>query len=540
MNNKRAQMLKTPQFQKLQKAELKLWFFAFMGLCLCFSPLLFNFIWGNHDWMPLISDNPLKGGLIEGRYSQYILLNLLLMGKILPILNILIGFLLYSLALLLLCTRFFKFSIHKLSIPFLIAVATLPYITEITYFQFIVFSQLSWPLIITFSLLAAQKSLSSPHYIAYTLLSAILLSLALGGYPACINMYVTAGMLWLIKQTKNSSSLKKLLFTALPYATSIILAFISLYFIYNWLQNHHLMMKLYNNQAASPYDLLSKLIPSMGISIKSLLQPFPFLSLALKFIIFTIFVLLIITEMPSYKKYQKLTFGGMLCILLLCLKFSSWLVNENPKDYLSINDPAKYMIRADFYAIPCLMLYALNTIATHKQKLLHNISYILASCLIFININNNITYCKTSLLGFKAETLLQERINNRIQEDKRYLRNNYYTIVQTGDLPLRHRYYLKNPLEKYGYYTLNAAYSRFWVPAEYYNFFEPTAFVKSGGPIHPNDINTPIIDFVKYEVKLWPALNAIYLDDKYAIIVLSPTGKNSLKKQFQQIEGSLQ
>lgn len=65
---------------------------AFGLLCLCFSPLLVNFIWGNHDWLPLIHGNPLLSGLIEGRFSQYILLNLLLDGKILPVLNILLGF----------------------------------------------------------------------------------------------------------------------------------------------------------------------------------------------------------------------------------------------------------------------------------------------------------------------------------------------------------------------------------------------------------------------------------------------------------------
>ena len=79
---------------------------AFSLLCLCFSPLLVNFIWGNHDWLPLIHGNPLLSGLIEGRFSQYILLNLLLGGKILPVLNILLGFIFYTAALFLLYRRF--------------------------------------------------------------------------------------------------------------------------------------------------------------------------------------------------------------------------------------------------------------------------------------------------------------------------------------------------------------------------------------------------------------------------------------------------
>jgi len=525
-------------FFKLTKAELKLWFSAFVALCLCFIPFFFNFIWGNHDWMPLISDNPLYGGLIEGRYSQYILLNLLLMGKILPILNILLGFLLYTLALTLLNTRFFKFSNHKLSVLFLIAAATLPYMTEILYFQFIVFSQLSWTLVITLSLLAAQKSLSSPHFIIYMLLSAILLGLTVGGYPASINLFTTAGILWIIKEAKQDLSLKKFLHICLPYVISIIIALSSLYFVYNWLQNHHLMMKLYNTQAASLNTLLPKIFPTISISIKSIIQPLPFLGLSLKLIIVLIFALFIKKSLSAYIKYQKIVCLGLLCLLLVALKFSTWLINENPEEFFSINDPAGFMIRADFYAIPCFILFALNTICINAPKLTKNLTYILALFLIFTNLNNNLSFTKTSLLGFKAETLLQNRINQRIQENSSYNPDLYYTIVQTGDLPLRERYYKKQPLEKYGYYTLKTAYSRFWIPAEYYNFYEPIDFVQGGGAVPPKDITPEMIDFVKYKVSRWPSPNAIYLDNKYGIVVLTPQGKNMLTKQFQQIESS--
>lgn len=523
-------------FFQLSKAELKLWFFAFIALCTCFIPLFFNFIWGNHDWMPLISDNSLAGGLIEGRYSQYVLLNLLLMGKILPILNILFGFLLYTLALTLLSTRFFKFNHTKTSVLFLITVSTLPFITEILYFQFIVFSQLSWPLVIVLSLLAAQKSLSSPHFIIYTLLSSLLLSLALGGYPASINLFVTAGILWLIRETKTNLSPKQFLHLCLPYATSIVLALISLYFIYTWLQNHHLMMKLYNNQSASFYTLLLKIFPTISISIKSLVQPQPFLNLPLKLIVLLIFILCIKKDLTSYVKYKKILYLGLLSALLLALKFSTWLINEDSKEFFAINDPAGYMVRTDFYAIPCLVLYALNTIFTNNHKLTRNLTYILTVCLIFININSNFSFTKTSLLGFKAEALLQERINQRIQENPAFNPNIYYTIVQTGNLSLRERYYKKHSLEKYGYYTLKAAYSRYWVPAEYYNFYEPVDFVKTGGSILPEDVTTQMTDFIRYKMSLWPSQDAIYLDNKYGIVILTQQGKNILSKQFHPTE----
>ena len=531
-------MQRISHFFKLTKAELKLWFSAFVALCLCFIPLFFNFIWGNHDWMPLISDNPLYGGLIEGRYSQYILLNLLLMGKILPILNILFGFLLYTLALTLLSTRFFKFSNHKLSVLFLIAATTLPYITEILYFQFIVFSQLSWTLVIVFSLLAAQKSLLSKHFILYMLLSAALLSLALGGYPASINLFTTAGILWIIKEAKQNITYKKFSSMCLPYAISIIIALSSLYFAYNWLQNNHLMMKLYNTQSAPLNTLLSKIFPTIGISLKSIIQPLPFLCLSLKLIIVLILVMFIKRTLEGYKNYQKLIGLCLLCLLFVALKFSTWLINENPKDFFSIHDPTGFMIRADFYAIPCLILFALNTIYTNAPRLTKNLIYILTLFLTFININNNLSFAKISLLGFKAEALLQDRINQRIQENPSYNPDLYYIIMQAGELPLRQRYYKKHPLEKYGYYTLETAYSRFWIPAEYYNFYEPVDFVQGGGAVSPKDITPELTDFVKYKISRWPSQNAIYLDNKYGIVVLTQQGKNIITNQFHQMQGS--
>ena len=74
----------------LKEPETKLWLTAFVLLSLTYLPLLVNFIWGNHDWQPLITDSGLSAGLIEGRFAQYIFLNTFLMGKILPILNILL------------------------------------------------------------------------------------------------------------------------------------------------------------------------------------------------------------------------------------------------------------------------------------------------------------------------------------------------------------------------------------------------------------------------------------------------------------------
>ena len=100
----------------LTPIELKLWFTSFFVLLLGFLPLIFNFIWGNHDWNPILRDNSLQGGFIEGRITQYAFLQLFLEGKILPIINTTLGFLIYSLAIVILATRFFEFQTSNIKL----------------------------------------------------------------------------------------------------------------------------------------------------------------------------------------------------------------------------------------------------------------------------------------------------------------------------------------------------------------------------------------------------------------------------------------
>ena len=152
-------MVKHQQNIDTTKSESYIWVTSFLILCLSFSPLTFNFIWGNHDWLPLIQDSRLTSGLIEGRFSQYLLLKLLLMGKILPILNLVIGFMLYSIALYCLSRYYFNYKTNKLpSALFISTAVSMPHITEIVYFHFITLSLLSWTLVIALSLIAMQKA----------------------------------------------------------------------------------------------------------------------------------------------------------------------------------------------------------------------------------------------------------------------------------------------------------------------------------------------------------------------------------------------
>lgn len=520
-------------YTKLKKTEQQLWLYTFIAQCFIFSPLLFHLIWGNHDWLPLLLDSKWSSGLIEGRFSQYILLCLLLMGKILPILNILLGLLLYALALTLLYTRFFNWPINKFTFFAVITAASLPYINEILYFQFIVFSQLSWPLFTVLALLCAKKA-SSQHFYMYTFLAYILLTVIIGGYPACINLFVTAGILELIK---NATTFKNWIKKSIPYGLSVLFAFATLYIIHKWLSSNHFMLNLYNNHTPNINELIAKIVPTTISALKSMLQIQPFFPLNFKLTTSALSLLYAICKIKQASNFnQKILTAVNLLILLLCLKFSAWLTTETPDNYFAHYDPAAFMVRTDFYAIPCLILYCLTELAQSSIKALKNISFALCCVLFSINIKSDLNFSKVHLFGFKSEALLQERINERIQENPHYNPQKLYTIVQAGELPARTHFYQKSPLEKYGYYMLQVPYTRHWIAFEYYNFYAPKNFVKEGTSINPEQITPQMIDFLSYKMGVWPSDKALYVDDNYAIIALTKQGKTTISEQFQSIK----
>ncbi|MBQ8750466.1 MAG: hypothetical protein IJZ30_02380 [Alphaproteobacteria bacterium] len=529
-------MLNIKSIKLLTKAELSLWFYSFIFLCLGFSPVILDFIWGNHDWLPILNGNALHSGLIEGRITQYIFLCLFLDGKILPIINTTLGFLVYTLSIVILNTRFFEFKTSQLkSTIIIISIATLSYINEIIYFQFIVFSQLFWPLIISLSLIFSKKATCS-HFAIFTLISTILLYLGIAGYPASANLFATGTILYLLHSYDNNNSFTKTLKKLIPFAISFIIAFICLYFSYQYLKSQNLMKDMYNNNISNPIQILLKLPNILLLSIKSLLQPQPFFSITYKIISF--FVILIYSITYLTKSQNKINFIVRLFFIILtflAIKFSAILTEELETSYFPKYDPIAFMVRTDFFAIPCFLMFSFFFIMQASYKILQNITIISSFLLFFINLNQNLDYSKTQILGFTSETNLLNRITNRIESFPKYKLYNYYTVVQTGDIPLRSRYYQSKPFEKYGYYNKDVALVRHWLPHEFYNFYTPVPFVLASSAINSDDLTPDMISFLATKVETWPSPNSIYVNDKYAIVALSEEGRRMLKEQFNSL-----
>ncbi len=520
-------------FTTLGKSEISGWLWSMGIICLCYAVLMFSFIWGNHDWQPVLNDARLSAGLVEGRFSQYLLLNLFLSGKILPVLNILFGISLYSLALVLLCTRFFFFILSTLADKlFLASVASLPYITEIIYFHFITFSLLGWTLVITLSLLAAKHA-AEKNYVQNTILSALLLFLAAGGYPASVSMYAVAVCLYIICRP----NIKKLI----PFTVSFVVALTPIPFIYNWLKHNGLMIPLYNSETETIANLVRKIPETLSYAIQSLYQPQPFFPLGFKILIIIILLLFIICLNKVYFKRHQLYISLLIIpALLLALKLPLWLSRQIADGYYTTRDPTAFMIRGDFYALPVLLLFSLFYLQKFGSQQLRNFLLALSATLLWFNLNLNLSFCKTMLLGFKAENLLLQRITGRIEQHPDYKPDNIYNITQTGEVYFRHKYYTPTTNEKYGFYTLHTPFGRYWTGSEHFNFYAPQNFADNAVPIAPEDITREMSDFIFSSTAVWPSAGAIYLDNKYCIIALTAEGKQPLIQQFDYLNGQIQ
>lgn len=522
----------------LKKPEINLWLWCFITLCLTFSFLTINLIWGNHDWDSMIVGNPITSGLIEGRFSQYLLPNLLIDGQIFPLINIILGFASYALAMTMLYTRFFDFKPSFIGTLTLCAVSILPYIIEILYFQFIILSQLFWPLTITLALLAAKKSLNN-YPVIFTTLSTLILFFTIGGYPAAINLYLTATILFLLQCTTKETTLKKLLQSALPFIISFIISFMALYVVHKGLQAHHTMLNLYNNQPLSLKALILKIPFMYKAVVLSLLQPQPYLSLPLKLIMIAVILLFFITDLITQKTHSNRLLHLCLWLCLpFALKFSAWLISENPDEYFTQHDPVYFMLRTDFYAVPVFLMYCLSALNQKNYHFLKNLSFALAFALLWLNLSTDFNYTKVQKLGFAAETLLQQRINNRIMETTPFDFKNNYIVVQAGEVPLRPRYYTAKPFENYGLYTMQIPSTRHWLPNEFYTFYEPENFVLPEHAIHPENMTPEIIEFLSGRLGVWPSKTSLYIDNNYIILSLTLQGRQMITKQFKNLRSS--
>lgn len=514
---------------------IKNWKQMFALSTLFFTPFLFNFLWGNHDWQWIKEYTPLWSGLFEGRFTQFFMQFLLFNGNILPILTLLTGLAFYTAGTVLLLKLWHTPEKHWIFLLLGLNLITAPYTISWLYFAFITLSSLSWPFFIIVCFWFLNKT-PQKHYPYLSFLAATLCFLAaLGGYPPVINLISTIFFSQiLLSLCYQQESPKTILKKYIPQAIIIFIAAFLLLFIQYILKKYNLQLNTYNTTSININQLNEKLHTIFRAAIEQFFTSTSFISYTYKYAFFFLF-LLAFTQL-----YLKLPKKIPTCLLFLAAAIGiilspmiTLLAAENI--YFVLHEP-----RISFFGLTYLYIFAAAVLLDSPVKIVKNITTLILSLILLYNINTLAYAAKVWKLGFTAETNFSERFLSRLENNTIFSPQQKYTFIQGGNLNFRQRYYPTNTPHTDSY-TLTAPYIPWHLPAKAYHFYSPYLFVANDYdtywqyiPANQINLTADLNHYISNTATPWPNTNAVYLDDSTIILTLTHQGQTLAQRWLMQ------
>ncbi len=511
---------------RLSHADKPFWFAfvaVFMALNLIFLYHSAHFLFGDHDWKYLKHGLPLDAGLFEGRFSQFILINFLSQGELLPIINNVLGFAGYALGFALLA-RYWHLPHTKTSyILFSLTAAITPYLLSFMYFAFLIAPVLSWNAFIIGALIISEKE--QTFSLKHTLIAVLLIFLALGGYPPVINLIavvLTARIFFaIVKEKKKLSTIFK------SYTWSVINIIIAL-ILYKLCLIYFTHIGTINS---SYYNLQTTPITEWGnkalLVLKTMFRQFtitlPFITSGYKsiIIILALLSLFILANFPLKNPRRLLAFFFFFIILLASqlTLFISTSVTET-----------KFSPRVDFfgfmYVIAALFALGLKTPKLH----LKNLTIVLALLSLFISIENLFLAQKVWHLGFSAEMKFYQRVGKRFQNNPLFNPTNHYIIVQGGTPYFRPRFY-QTEYKKQSDDLLGISYVPGMASGVMWNYYAPQEYADTTSYVYTFKPDDEIKQKLQTALP-WPAQESISVGGYWILLPLTKAGLEELRLKY--------
>ncbi|MBR1373269.1 glucosyltransferase domain-containing protein [bacterium] len=501
------------------------WINSYLLVLLCFAPFLCMFTWGNHDWDWIRYGTPLLSGLFEGRFSQFILPTILFSGQILPLLSLATALALYTLAAIMLC-RLWKIPQKQYFYLLLtISLTAAPYTLSWLYFAFLTLSNLFWPLVIIIAFtIVCNHNLKLKLRL---LLSIILLTLALGGYPPVINLmgilYLTLILNDLCLQRLTPKSLVRKYW---PHLCAIVSAIILILITQYFLKKYGLQVATYNTAEITLSELPAKLLLSLKESLEQFVITTNFIDGPYKFInLFICLLGLVRLYALLPKKASTIILFSSLVIAILLASVTTTLLAQNTAYIL--HEP-----RIKFYTLPYITAFSAIVLWHSRHLLIRNLTSALLLYLIFSNYNTIAHAAKIWKNGFIAETNYMQRFLSRLEDLPNFTpQTKHYTFIQGGNLNLRARYTHERPI-KTDSYTLSAPYIPWHLPSKAYTFYYPQNFISKDFDTYwhlPQKQQLPltpeVAEYLLHNAMAWPHQQALYSANQLLILTLTPEGK---------------
>ncbi len=523
------------------KFYLKTWLWLYLATLLTYFPFIFNFIWGNHDWIWIKEGTPLLSGVFEGRFSQFILQTLLFEGSILPILTVITALTFFSAGTIILLKLW---HIPPKSCPYILLSLYLvctPYTLSWLYFSFITLSCLSWTCIVIFAYALLEYASQARHPYLNIGTAVILFTMALGGYPPIINLI---GVIF-FTLTLNDLCFKSLTATSIArkyyvHAATILTSLVLFSAILYLLQKNNLQYGTYNTAGISLSDIPEKISLCLKASIGQFFTTTSFISAPYKYFGLFLFLLSLCLLWIGLPKHPaNILFFLLSSIGLVLSPTLTFFASENTNYVL-------YEPRIDFFGLPYIYIFATSVLLRAKDPLFRNLSLFILSALIFGNIKTISRAAKIWTQGFKAEMTFAERVLSRLEETTHFSPTKKYTFLQGGTLDFRSRFSTKDISAKHDVYTLTAPYISWHLPAKAYQFYYPQNFVSADFDIYWSYVDshavalTPgLIRYINKQARPWPDSFALYVAPGTIILTVTPDGstyaQNWLEQQIKSI-----
>ncbi|MBP5698372.1 MAG: glucosyltransferase domain-containing protein [Alphaproteobacteria bacterium] len=512
---------------RIKKADKPFWisfFSLFIALNLIFLYHGAHFLFGDHDWRYLKDGIKPDAGLFEGRFSQFIPINLLSYGEILPIINNLLGFLGFSLGIALLA-RYWRLP-HKTStyVLFTLLTGITPYILSFMYFAFLIIPVLSWNLFIIGALLISEKETS--FSLTKSMLAIALITFALGGYPPVINLIgviLIARLLFTLIIEKISIRLliKRYFWSFLNIIFSLLIYKLILLFLSHL---HLINESYYNLQIIHFSEWYNKALLVLKDVFLQFGATLPFITASYKFLITSIVILAVIVLLITKTIPLKRRCLGL---FLLFLTFLAGLITL----FLSPSiKETEFSPRIDFFGFMYAISASFALLLKSSSKPLKNFSVLLAIATIFCSTHLLFEAQKVWKLGFDSELALYKRIAKRFQHDELFNQHNHYIVVQGGGFSLRPRFY-HTPYRYSSDDLLSIAYIPGMASGVMWNYYaphpyaDPTSYVYT---FHPDETFRQKLT----QAKPWPSPESIYVGGYWILLALTTDGLEYLRQNY--------
>ena len=486
--------------KKYSKNNVKLWLSLFAIINIIFSFYQVHFFWGNHDWDWVKGTTQvlsLNTGMFEARFAKFILNVVLFGGQILPILNNTVAFSLLALGCVLLVKYWqIKDTKNKIFVALLPMIS--PFVLGWMYFPINILGNFAAVALVTGGLCLAEKK------IIYKITAIVCWILALGVYPSVMEMIIICFCFrYILNPIKVSEIIKKAM---LILVTLVLFKFL----LWSLDQLKWINADYYNLRTATFAELIRRTPLMIKLAFSQLVTTLPFIELKFKVLGTMTGILAFIISVRNFKTVV-LWVGAFLTTVL-----STWLTGS-PEE-------TAYMPRINFYGLNFFYTGAMAVLLQRKGWV-RNSGYLVAIMLIYQSIIADINAQKVWLFGKKAEENLIERISSRIT----YQTSQQKTAVVAGEISLRPRYYFAK-YQQQSPYILNAPFMVRHIPSGIFNFYATKPLFYGISQI--SSIDTELSSFLQSAYQPWPAEEAIYIDENYAIILLTTRGIKAIQAQM--------